>query len=121
MTSEQIKALTGQYILNTYGRFPVAIDHGEGARLYSPEGKEYIDFTSGIGVTALGYGDQDWVDAITAQANRPPPAEYSRVIICPENTAPKKTRADRISRASPGPSTNTAYTVTMLASPSLTP
>ena len=59
--------------------------------------------------------------AITAQASRPPPAEYSRVIICPENTAPKKTRADRISRASPGPSTNTAYTVTMLASPSFTP
>ena len=59
--------------------------------------------------------------AITAQANRPPPAEYSRVIIWPENTAPRNTRADRIIRASPGPSTNTAYTVTMLASPSFTP
>ena len=33
MTSEQVKELTNQYILNTYGRFPVAIDHGEGATL----------------------------------------------------------------------------------------
>ena len=70
MTSQEIKALTGQYIMNTYGRFPVAIDHGEGARLYDPEGREYIDFTSGIGVTDLGYGYQPWVDAIAAQAKR---------------------------------------------------
>ena len=70
MTSEEIKSLTGQYVMNTYGRFPVAIDHGEGARLYDPEGNEYIDFTSGIGVTDLGYGYQPWVDAIAAQAKK---------------------------------------------------
>ena len=70
MTSEEIKSLTGQYVMNTYGRFPVAIDHGEGARLYDPEGREYIDFTSGIGVTDLGYGYQPWVYAIAAQAKR---------------------------------------------------
>ena len=56
MTSQEIKALTGQYIMNTYGRFPVAIDHGQGATLYDPEGNAYIDFTSGIGVSDLGYG-----------------------------------------------------------------
>ena len=70
MTSNEIKALTGQYVMNTYGRFDVAIDHGCGATLYDPEGREYIDFTSGIGVTALGYGNQPWVDAITAQAKK---------------------------------------------------
>ena len=70
MNSQEIQALTGQYILNTYGRFPVALDHGEGATLYSPEGKAYIDFASGIGVTCLGYGDSDWVGAITAQAKK---------------------------------------------------
>ena len=58
MTSQEIKALTGQYIMNTYGRFPVAIDHGQGATLYDPEGNAYIDFTSGIGVSDLGYGCQ---------------------------------------------------------------
>ena len=70
MTSNEIKALTGQYVMNTYGRFPVAIDRGEGARLYDFEGNEYIDFTSGIGVTDLGYGYQPWVDAIAEQAKK---------------------------------------------------
>jgi len=70
MTSNEVKALTGQYVMNTYGRFPVAIERGEGARLYDFEGNEYIDFTSGIGVTDLGYGNQPWVDAIAAQAKK---------------------------------------------------
>ena len=70
MNSQQIQALTGQYILNTYGRFPVALDHGEGATLYSPEGRAYIDFASGIGVASLGYGDSDWAHAVTAQAKK---------------------------------------------------
>ena len=68
MTSADVKNLTGQYILNTYGRYPVAIARGEGARLYDFEGKEYIDFTSGIGVTCMGYGDPAWAEAIAKQA-----------------------------------------------------
>ena len=70
MTSNEIKNLTHQYVMNTYGRFPVAIDRGEGARLYDFEGNEYIDFTSGIGVCDLGYGNQAWADAIGAQAKK---------------------------------------------------
>ncbi|MBQ8390891.1 MAG: aspartate aminotransferase family protein [Oscillibacter sp.] len=70
MTSIEMKDLTHKYVMTTYGRFPVAIDHGEGAKLYDPEGKEYIDFTSGIGVTCLGYGDDGWVDAIAKQAKK---------------------------------------------------
>ena len=70
MTSQEIKSLTHQYIMNTYGRFPMAVDHGQGARLYDPEGREYIDFTSGIGVTALGYGYQPWAEAVAAQAGK---------------------------------------------------
>ena len=70
MTSQKIMALTDQYIMHTYGRFPVAVDHGEGATLYDPEGRAYIDFTSGIGVSALGYGNQPWADAIAAQAKK---------------------------------------------------
>jgi acetylornithine/N-succinyldiaminopimelate aminotransferase len=70
MTSAEMKELTHQYVMNTYGRFDVAIDHGEGCRLYDPEGREYIDLTSGIGVTDLGYGYQPWVDAIAEQAKK---------------------------------------------------
>ena len=70
MTSANIKDLTQSYIMGTYGRFPVAVDRGEGARLYDPEGREYIDFTSGIGVTALGYGNQPWAEAVAEQAKK---------------------------------------------------
>ena len=70
MTSQEIMALTDQYIMHTYGRFPVAIDRGEGATLYDPEGKAYIDFTSGIGVCDLGYGCQPWAEAIGRQAKK---------------------------------------------------
>ena len=70
MTSQEIKSLTNQYVMNTYGRNDVAIDHGKGAKLYSPEGREYIDFTSGIGVCDLGYGNEAWADAVNQQAKK---------------------------------------------------
>jgi len=54
--------------MQTYARFDVVIERGEGATLYCPEGKEYIDFTSGIGVNSIGYGNKKWADAIYAQA-----------------------------------------------------
>lgn len=68
MTSDHIKALTDQYVMNTYARFPVVLDHGHGATLWDVDGKDYIDFTSGIGVCSLGYDDPAWVEAIASQA-----------------------------------------------------
>ena len=70
MTFEELKQQDSQYILNTYGRNQIAIDHGEGATLYSIDGKKYIDFTSGIGVTCLGYGNEAWVQAVCDQAKK---------------------------------------------------
>ena len=58
------------YVMQTYNRFPVDIDHGKNATLYSLSGKEYIDFTSGIGVCSLGCADPRWVQAITDQAGK---------------------------------------------------
>ena len=70
MTFEELKALDEQYVMQSYGRFPVAIDHGKGATVWDVEGKEYIDFTSGIGVCSLGYDNEDWVKAVTTQASK---------------------------------------------------
>ena len=67
MTFEELKAMDDTYVMHTYARFPVDIDHGQGATLYSLAGKEYIDFTSGIGVNSLGYGDPTWISAIRPQ------------------------------------------------------
>lgn len=68
MTFQEIKALDEGYVLQTYGRNQVAIDHGKGATLWDTEGKEYIDFTSGIGVCSLGYANEAWAKAIYDQA-----------------------------------------------------
>ena len=68
MQSNQIKQLDKQNVMQTYARFDVAIERGEGAKLYSPEGKKYIDFTSGIGVNSIGYANKTWADAIYTQA-----------------------------------------------------
>ena len=70
MTFEELKAMDETYVMHTYGRFPVDIDHGEGATLYSLSGKKYIDFTSGIGVNSLGYGNPKWTGAITEQIGK---------------------------------------------------
>ena len=70
MNNQELISLSQAHIMNTYGRFPVALDHGKGARLYDMEGREYIDFASGIGVSSLGYGDEDWANAIAAQAKK---------------------------------------------------
>ena len=56
--------------MQTYGRFPVAIVRGEGAKVYDPEGREYIDFTSGIGVCSVGYGNKKWAESIAKQAEK---------------------------------------------------
>ena len=70
MTFEELREMDQTYVMQTYNRFPVDIDHGKNATLYSLSGKEYIDFTSGIGVCSLGCADPRWVQAITDQAGK---------------------------------------------------
>ncbi len=57
-------------LLHTYNRYQVVFDHGEGVRLYDIEGKSYLDFVSGIGVFALGYGNKEYNDAVKAQVDK---------------------------------------------------
>lgn len=68
MTFDEIKEQDQQNIMQTYGRFQVALVSGHGATATDSGGKEYIDFTSGIGVNTLGYCDAKWVQAVSAQA-----------------------------------------------------
>ena len=70
MILQQIKDDDHKYIMNTYGRFNAALVKGKGAKAWDESGKEYIDFTSGIGVNCLGYSDDGWVKAVTEQAAR---------------------------------------------------
>lgn len=70
MSFDSIQQKDQEYIMHTYGRYPVALDHGKNATCYDTNGKEYIDMTSGIGVNALGFSDKGWIDAITAQLHK---------------------------------------------------
>ena len=68
MTFDELKALDHAHTLQTYGRFNVDVDHGQGATLWDLAGRTYIDFTSGIGVCSVGYGNEKWARAIYDQA-----------------------------------------------------
>jgi len=68
MSELQIKDQT--YVAGTYARFPVEILSGKGSEVYDSNGKRYIDMGSGIGVTAFGISDDEWVAAVTAQLCR---------------------------------------------------
>lgn len=57
-------------LLHTYNRYPVVFERGEGVYLKDTDGKKYLDFCSGIGVFALGYGDQEYNDAVKAQVDK---------------------------------------------------
>ena len=57
-------------ILKTYNRFQVVFDKGEGVYLYDTDGKQYLDFASGIGVQSLGYGNEEYKQALKDQIDK---------------------------------------------------
>jgi acetylornithine/N-succinyldiaminopimelate aminotransferase len=67
-TLDDIQAGETQYVLNTYRRQPVAFVRGEGPRLYDVDGREYLDFVSGIGVASLGHAHPGLAAVIADQA-----------------------------------------------------
>ena len=57
-------------LLHTYNRYQVVLDHGDGVHLYDIDGKEYLDFVSGIAVFALGYNNKEYNDALKGQIDK---------------------------------------------------
>ncbi len=57
-----------EHVMGTYGRYDLVLENGTGRTATSENGKEYIDFGSGIGVNSLGFCNDEWVDAICNQA-----------------------------------------------------
>lgn len=66
---KQIIDETEKVLMHTYNRYQVVLDHGKGMYLYDVEGKEYLDFTSGIAVFALGYNDKEYNEALKKQVD----------------------------------------------------
>jgi predicted acetylornithine/succinylornithine family transaminase len=67
---EQTRALEERYLMRTYKRAPVEFVRGEGALLWDSEGKEYLDFLSGISVCSIGHCHPAVVEAVREQSAR---------------------------------------------------
>ena len=70
MNKEMIRETDKKKIVSTYSRYDMAADRGKGACCYDTDGKKYIDFTAGIGVNSLGFCDDSWIGAVTAQLKK---------------------------------------------------
>ena len=55
------------HVMHSYGRYDLVLEKGENRTAVDENGKEYIDFGSGIGTNSLGFCDEDWADAVCAQ------------------------------------------------------
>lgn len=58
------------HIMGSYGRLDVVLEKGKNRTATDENGKEYIDFGSGIGTNSLGYCNDVWVDAVCSQAHK---------------------------------------------------
>lgn len=65
-----IKETDNEFVAHSYGRFDVSLINGSGSTAYDENGKEYIDFGSGIGVTAFGFCDEEWKKAVEEQLSK---------------------------------------------------
>ena len=57
-----------EHVMGTYGRLDIVLEKGQGQTATDEDGKQYIDFGSGIGTNSLGYCNEKWADAVCAQA-----------------------------------------------------
>lgn len=67
MNLAEVKNLAKNFLLETYAPADVAFVKGSGSKLYDIEGKEYIDFASGIGVCSVGYAHPSYTKALESQ------------------------------------------------------
>jgi predicted acetylornithine/succinylornithine family transaminase len=67
-TASDIQALEARHVLQTYKRQPVVFVRGEGTRIEDIDGRRYLDFVSGIGVSVLGHGHPGLSRAVAEQA-----------------------------------------------------
>ena len=70
MDRSQIKELDAKYIVHTYNRYDVVIDHASGATVTDVNGKEYVDLCSGYAANSLGYGNEAWLEAVIGQLKK---------------------------------------------------
>ena len=68
--TQELAARGAEVVMNTYSRFPIAFDHGEGVYIWDMDGKKYIDFVAGIAVNSLGYSHKKLCEKIADQCQK---------------------------------------------------
>jgi acetylornithine/N-succinyldiaminopimelate aminotransferase len=61
---------TSPHVMNTYGRLPIALSHGQGCRVWDTNGKSYIDALGGIAVNTVGHNHPELVPALQDQISK---------------------------------------------------
>ena len=66
--SQAAASVPSDHLMGVYSRTPLAFERGEGSRLFTADGEDYLDCLAGIAVNALGHGHPALVEALTTQA-----------------------------------------------------
>ena len=70
MNTDEIMNLYDEYVMHTYGRQPIVLDHGHKQYVYDKDGNKYLDFFAGVAVNNVGQTDDNVVKAIKEQAEK---------------------------------------------------
>lgn len=70
MNTNQTKETLDKYVMNTYGRYDLVIDHAHGSIVYDKEGNEYIDCVAGIAVNSIGHTHEKVAKTLSQQAEK---------------------------------------------------
>jgi acetylornithine/N-succinyldiaminopimelate aminotransferase len=70
MTNNEIATKGQEYVMNTYGRFPMAPVKGKGSYLWDANGKQYLDFVGGIAVCILGHCNEQLNTTLQEQSRQ---------------------------------------------------
>ncbi|ARV17996.1 Acetylornithine aminotransferase [Curvibacter sp. AEP1-3] len=70
MTAATVTTPSSPHVMNTYGRLPIALSHGQGCRVWDVNGKEYLDALGGIAVNTLGHNHPQLVPALQDQLTK---------------------------------------------------
>jgi acetylornithine/N-succinyldiaminopimelate aminotransferase len=70
MTSQNTQKIEDSHMPPFFLKIPICIDHGKGVYVWDEEGRKFIDFTSGWGVTCIGHGNEAMTQALLEQSRK---------------------------------------------------
>ncbi|RAP50591.1 MAG: aspartate aminotransferase family protein, partial [Methanosphaera sp. SHI613] len=70
MNTNEIKETLDEYVMHTYGRYDLVIDHAHGCMVYDTEGNEYIDCVAGIAVNNIGHTHEKMTESLSKQLDK---------------------------------------------------